>query len=190
MENKLKKSVWFLILLILPLALNAQKDVTQFLGIPVDGSKSEMIQKLQAKGYTISPYNEDILDGEFNGKDVHIIIGTNNNKVWRIGVADANTMNEQNIKIRFNNLLRQFKDNKNYISTPDSTILKYTIPEDEDISYELSVGKRSYQAAFYQKVANYDSLEIEKDNIFKKEKLSDSDFDRLFSITLQMHNSN
>ena len=38
-------------LLTISTILYAQKDVTQFLGIPVDGSKSEMIQKLKAKGY-------------------------------------------------------------------------------------------------------------------------------------------
>lgn len=186
MERNLKKSAWFLMLLTLPVALYAQKDVTQFLGIPVDGSKSEIILKLKAKGYTISPYGKDVLDGEFNGTDVHIVIVTNNNKVWRIGVADANTMNEQNVKIRFNNLLQQFQDNKKYISTPDSTIIKYTIPEDEDISYELSVHNKRYQAVFYQKAADYDSLEIEMGNLFKKETLNDADKERLKDIMAKM----
>ena len=32
-------------------ALYAQKTVTKFLGIPVDGTKTAMIQQLEAKGY-------------------------------------------------------------------------------------------------------------------------------------------
>src|SRR5688572_8845219 len=132
MVKSLKKSVWVFMLLIFSVASYAQKDITQFLGIPVDGYKPEMIKKLKSKGFTINPHKEDILDGEFNGRDVNIFIATNNNKVWRIAVADANTMSEGNIKIRFNNLCQQFQNNKNYLSLADSTIQKYTIPEDED----------------------------------------------------------
>ena len=29
----------------------AQKDITKFMGIPVDGFKKDMIQKLKAKGF-------------------------------------------------------------------------------------------------------------------------------------------
>ena len=70
------------------------KTLLNFLGIPVDGSKSEMIQKLKAKGYTSSQHNKEILVGEFNGTDVNIHIATNNNKVCRIMVCDANSIDE------------------------------------------------------------------------------------------------
>lgn len=43
------KSVLATLLLIFSVSLYAQKDVTQFLGIPVDGSKSEMIKNLKQK---------------------------------------------------------------------------------------------------------------------------------------------
>ena len=163
MDINFRKTVWFFILLIFPIALYAQKDVTQFLGIPVDGSKSGMIQKLKDKGYTISTSKKDVLVGEFNGKDVFIHIVTNNNKVWRIVVADANSMDETNIKITFNNLLQQFQNNKNYRSLPDSTIVKYTIPDNEDISYGLSIKKKRYEALFYQKIIEKDSASVAKE---------------------------
>ena len=95
-------------LLISSIVIYAQEDVTKFLGIPVDGSKSEMIQKLKAKGYTSSQHNKDILVGEFNGTDVNIHIATNNNKVCRIMVCDANNIDERSIQIRFNKLCEQF----------------------------------------------------------------------------------
>lgn len=41
----------FLMFLMLGVYAFAQKDVTQFLGIPVDGTKTEMVQKLKAKGF-------------------------------------------------------------------------------------------------------------------------------------------
>lgn len=186
MDKNFKKTLWFFMLLILPVALYAQKDVTQFLGIPVDGSKSEMIQKLKAKGYTISPYKKDVLVGEFNGTEVNIYIVTNNNKVCRIMVSDVNTMSETDIRIKFNKLVQQFQSNKKYLSLPDSTISKYNIPEDEDISYELSVKNKRYEAIFYQKSADYDTLQTEMINLLKNGTPNDADKERVEAITKKL----
>ena len=49
-DDDMKKFV-LMILLIVSLAVKAQKDVTKFLGIPVDGLKPAMIQKLKAKSF-------------------------------------------------------------------------------------------------------------------------------------------
>ena len=78
----MKKIIPFLFTLFFSLSLSAQNEATKFLGIPVDGTKSAMIQKLQAKGFR---YNStlDRLNGEFNGTDVSLSILTNNKKVWR-----------------------------------------------------------------------------------------------------------
>lgn len=123
----------------------AQNDVTTFLGIPVDGTKTAMIQKLKAKGFTYDA-TYDMLEGEFNGKDVEILIVTENNKVYRICLIDKNETTESQIKIRFNTLCRQFEKNEKYLP------VKYNqeIDENEDISYEMLVHKKEYQAAFYQ----------------------------------------
>ena len=126
-------------------AFAQQKDVTKFLGIPVDGTKAEMIEKLKAKGFTINPYVNDVLDGEFNGTEVHISIVTNNNKVWRIWLIDANKRDSYQIRLRFNMLCEQFNNNKHYIS-----LLDYTIPHDENIEHEMMINKKVYEAAFYQ----------------------------------------
>jgi hypothetical protein len=175
------------VLLSLHAKLYSQRDVTQFLGIPVDGYKSEMMQKLKNKGYTISPYNKDVLVGEFNGINVNIFIVTNNNKVYRIMVADANTIGETDIKIRFNRLLQQFKNNKNYLP---SLLGNYDIPDDEDISHELLIKNKRYEAIFYQKPADYDSLNLEMQNIYGKETINDEDKDRLRVIKESMINLN
>lgn len=186
MNKKCKKALWFFMLLIFPVALFAQKDVTQFLDIPVDGYKPELIKKLKSKGYTISPYKEDILDGEFNGTDVNIIFGTNNNKVWRIAVSDINPTDETNIKIRFNNLIQQFANNNRYSQQADSTLAKYTIPKDEDISYQTIVNKKRYEAVFYQKSLKYDSLTNEKDLLIAKDKLTDIEKERVGNLLLEI----
>ena len=69
--------------------LSAQNDVTQFMGIPIDGFKHEMIQKLKEKGFVLSSLDSSFLEGEFNGEEVLVNVQTNNNKVWRIAVVDG-----------------------------------------------------------------------------------------------------
>lgn len=142
----MKKLLFSLLATLLTLSLYAQNDVTTFLGIPVDGFKSEMRQKLIDKGFTPKKVgNNEYLEGEFNGTDVHIYIATNNNKVYRIMVCDANTQDEANIKIRFNKLVNQFENNKRY-----TALDQYTISDTEDISYEMLVHKKNFDALFYQ----------------------------------------
>ncbi|HQX04247.1 MAG TPA: hypothetical protein PKZ44_09030 [Flavobacterium sp.] len=187
MDKNFKKLMWLFMLVILPLATYAQKDVTQFLDIPVDGYKADMIKKLKSKGFTINKYSGDALDGEFNGTDVNIFIATDNNKVWRIGVFDVNRTNETNIKIRFNNLIQQFVNNKRYFAQPDSTIAKYNIPKEEDISYEISVNKKRYEAVFYQKTVKYDSLIKEQEDLIRsKETLNNKDKDRVVDLIFEI----
>lgn len=126
----------------------AQKNVTQFLGIPVDGTKTAMIQKLKAKGYT---YNSklDCMEGEFNGREVTIHIVTNNNKVWRIMVSDVySTRNEADIRIRFNKLCGQFAKNGKYV--PAGITNGYEISESEDISTQMALYNKRYEAAYFQ----------------------------------------
>ncbi len=145
----MRKIYSIIVLLVASVTLFAQSDVTKFLGIPVDGSKPDMIRKLKEKGFVSYEFDNEILKGEFNGKDVLVFVKTNNNKVYRIMVADKNSSNETNIRIRFNILCRQFANNPKYI--PESgNVNDYIIPENEDISYEMSVKNKRYEAAFYQ----------------------------------------
>jgi hypothetical protein len=123
-----------------------QKDVTSFLGIPVDGTVLSMKQKLVSKGFVPKKVGtNEFLEGEFNGTDVCVYIATNNNKVYRIMVADNFTVDEAQIKIRFNNLVSQFENNKRYFPLD-----KYTLSDEEDISYEMTVHNKNYDAYFYQ----------------------------------------
>lgn len=157
----MKKLFSIVLMMFCALTISAQTDVTTFLGIPVDGFKADMRKKLIAKGFTPTTYNEDVLEGEFNGHDVYVHIATNNNKVWRIMVADKNGKNETDIKIRFNKLVRQFENNERYKKPFDSVVEAienlgsneeggYIIPEEEDISYEMSVNNKRYEAIFCQ----------------------------------------
>lgn len=156
----MKKLLCVTIALLCTAVLQAQeeeKDVTKFLGIPVDGYKPAMIEKLKAKGFTSTAWDKDVLEGEFNGTDVNVFIVTNNNKVWRIMLADKAPRGETDIKVRFNRLCRQFRNNPKYQTF--RTEEEQTIPDDEDISYEIIVHKKRYEATFYQ-ISQLDTVAI------------------------------
>jgi len=154
-RNSMKRILFSVALLTTSISLFAQKDVTKFMGIPIDGFKAEMIQQLKRKGFVSSVSDKNILEGEFNGIQVNIRVATNNNKVCRIMLYDVYQMDETDIKIRFNRLCQQFKNNSNYISLDD-----YTIADDENIAYELTVHDKRYEAIFYQKPSAMDSTEM------------------------------
>lgn len=154
---EMKKLFAVVVLLLTVVTLYAQKDVTKFLGIPVDGSKSEMIRKLKEKGFRTDPSDADALRGEFNGEDSRIYIIEHRGKVRRVAVADVLNRSEGDIRIRYNNLCAQFSNNPNYLAFGDNTL-----SDDEDISYEMVVHKKRYQAYYYQKPEKIDTLEVAK----------------------------
>lgn len=162
----MKRILLVVIELIISITLFAQRDVTKFMGIPVDGFKPEMIKKLKEKGFVSSANDKSILEGEFNGTQVNVHIATNNNKVYRIMLCDINLRGETDIKIRFNKLCQQFQSNSNYVSFFDD----YTIKDDENIAYEIAVNDKRYEAVFYQKPTTKDF--IDKDNRIKEKLLA------------------
>ena len=160
----MKRILSIAMLLMLSVVLCAQKDVTQFLGIPVDGSKTEMIRKLVVKGFK-HDFKTDLLSGEFNGRKVNLSVVTNNDKVYRIVVHDDVYVGERSIQIRFNELCRQFENNSKYTPVSDDQ----TISDDEDISYEISVHKKRYEAVFYQNLINLEDVVMEtKQSLLQK----------------------
>ena len=156
----MRKFLTLLAMIAISASVFAQKEVTKFMGIPVDGSPTEMIKKLKAKGFTtdedamqvvkrglIDWDGPEVLTGRFNGEKVRVFLGVEKNKVWRIYLSDKDSRDETQIKIRFNNLVRQFENNDKYIPYFD----EQTIADDEDISYQMTVNKKQYQAGFVQK---------------------------------------
>lgn len=154
----MKKLALIITTLLFSVSVFAQEDVTKFLGIPVDGFKPEMIRKLKAKGYTEHSYKPDVLVGEFNGRDVEVSVVTNNNKVYRIFVRDAYTVDEYNIKIRYNTLCEQFENNKRYISM---AVESQSIPDDEDISDQMLYEDKRYEALYFQVPEQVDTLAVQ-----------------------------
>ncbi len=185
----MKKMLFVAVMLLFTFIANAQADVTKFLGIPIDGTKEEMIAKLKEKGFQMSEYNpnNNILEGEFNGFDVNVHIVTNKNKVCRIMVCDKNTQSGNSIKTRFNILCEQFKNNPNYISLGED----FKIPENEDVEREILINKKNYQAIFYQRVdVNSDWYKSEFDKyiapLYTSEQLEKLSSDELTNLALKI----
>ena len=158
----------------------------KFLGIPVDGSKSEMVAALKDKGFRYDS-NSGFLVGDFNGRESHIWVVENHGKVYRVVVFDANTSDEGQIKIRFNNLIHQFENSNGKYYYIDQNEM---IPEDEDINYEIIVHDKQYSATFIynplygndelrdklvNEVVEENKLLLEKKGITPEEFYSDKD---------------
>ena len=151
----MKRIPTLLLLLVACLTMQAQVDLSpiknlyesdftpQFMGIPVDGTKTDMIDAIKAKGFK---YDQEygFFTGEFNGKSVHVFIHTNHDVVDRIMVAYP-SISEKQIKTEYNSLLRQFQRNAKYIEIFENE----PIPESENISYEMTVHHKDYQSVFF-----------------------------------------
>ena len=139
----MKRLLLIALISLVPILSFSQNDgVLKFLGIPIDGAESQFATKLRSKGFTYNSYTESY-KGQFNGKYVDIYIHTNHNVVDRVYVAFPPTT-EENIRIEFNLLLSQFKKNSKYMDLS----MNEGIPETEDISYEINVNNKRYQASF------------------------------------------
>lgn len=114
----------------------------KFLGIPIDGPSAQFETKLKAKGFSYNSYTEGY-KGQFNGKTVDVYVHTNHDIVDRVYVAFPFT-SEQEIRNEFNRLLKQFNDTGKYLDLS----FNEEIPAEEDISYEISVKNKRYQATF------------------------------------------
>lgn len=124
------------------ICMGQNEGALKFLGIPIDGTEAQFAAKLREKGFTYNSAYESY-KGQFNGKSVDVYIHTNHNLVDRVYVAFPYT-SEEDIRGEFNKLLSQFKDNGKYMDLSMNT----EIPSGEDISYEISVNKKRYQASY------------------------------------------
>ena len=153
LKYKTMRKLVFAFLMLLTLSLSAQNDgVIKFLGIPVDGTKDEMISKLKQKGFTFD--DNDMFEGEFNGDNIYGGIQTYNNKVYNIRFFYNTSGFSKSIIIhKFNSLVLKYDVNEKYLSNINfdkemNDIDTYQIDTYEDIGYEMKKGK-IYKAQYY-----------------------------------------
>ena len=113
----MRKILFVLLMCVVSLTACTQhntKNTITFLGIPVDGTKQEMIEQLQTKGFVYDSSN-DCLVGEFNRMQSGIQFNTSNNKVWRVIVISKTPMNSFVADKVFNRFVDEFSNNEKYI---------------------------------------------------------------------------
>ena len=101
----MKKYVFLFAALLISVASWAQKDVTTFLGIPVDGYKNEMKQKLIEKGFTYDS-TFDMLEGELKENTIKILEQKiiNNNCTLSTGFVGTGVLCQTLAKVGLNDL--------------------------------------------------------------------------------------
>ncbi len=119
------------------------KGAIKFLGIPIDGSESQFAARLLDKGFTYSRVYE-CYKGQFNGQFVDVYLHTNHGVMDRVYVAFP-YKSEGDVKVEFNNLIDQFEKSGKYLASGTNE----AITDKEDISYEISVNSKRYQASFH-----------------------------------------
>lgn len=188
-----------IIVFFLYIDMYAQSNVTTFLGIPVDGSKKEVVKALKKKGFKKSKKDKDALQGVFNGSAVNVYVLETNGRVSRIAVLPLYGTTASEVRVQFNNLCGQFLNKDNYIAQDnDLNILTYkdiSISSKEDISYEMRVNNKRYEASFVQLPVPRDSLLQENNpNILSSVKIADRngnevDINFILELTKYYNNS-
>ena len=115
---------------LLALSLQAKNPITTFLGIPVGGTKSEMISKLKEKGVLTEAGSE--MRCSISGVPYIVKIMTDKNKVYRISLTEvAGTDDVCKAVAKYNELIEQFRNNDR----------KYTEYESNDLIHECDSPK-------------------------------------------------
>ena len=124
-------------------ARSEDNDVLKFLGIPIDGSKEQMYNRLKEKGFSGYSWDE-YLEGIFNGENVRVYIGTNHGIVDRIKVIYPST-DKRITKVKYNTLLSRFGRNSKYTELRENR----EISEKEGVAYEIVFEDKIYDAMYF-----------------------------------------
>lgn len=138
------KKVLIAMAMLLVSGIAMSQDVTTFMGIPIDGTKDEMIKKLEEKGFT---KDAEFLRGKFYGEDVLLSIGEDNDLVSTIYII-FNDSSMDEAKTLYNSLVADFSKNKKYIPDGgdgiiiDKTELRHILVSEDRtvVSYFLQKG--------------------------------------------------
>lgn len=108
--------------LMLAVSLQAQKSVTTFLGIPVEGTKSEMVNKLKENG--VLTESGSGMSCTISGVPYIVKIMTNDNKVYRISLTEqVGTDDICKAIAKYNELIEQFRNNEKEFTEYESNDL-------------------------------------------------------------------
>ena len=127
-----------------PLLPEVDKEAFAFMGIPIDGSKYQMIMALEAKGFEKKSFH-DQLTGMFNGEEVTLEVSTNHGVVDRILVIYPSCSEANDTRIKYNTLLSRLNRNAKYVCINP----RDELPADERIYWNLLENSKYYDAVYF-----------------------------------------
>lgn len=141
------KRLLIMLLMFLTLTSYAQ-DVIDFMGIPIDGSVSEMMAKLKEKGFRKTD-KSGTLEGLIDDTPVQLDIHVSKDKIYEICIRFDVEDDKAQIVQCVNNLVGKFKDNPKY-----KEVQSDMITEDDLAESKLKKEYLGYYAYFMQIGAN------------------------------------
>ena len=145
----------------------AQENKTHFdfMGIPIDGPISEVVEKLEQKGFTIDQTNKDgavLMDGVFANKDCKILVlATPNSKIaWKVGVfPDKVYTNWDSITFDFNSIKDLY--NRKY-GKPTREFKNFKYPYELGDGFEMTALKMDHCSYYilYELESGYISINM------------------------------
>lgn len=124
--------------------LKIDENAFAFMGIPIDGSKYQMITALEAKGFENKNY-KDQLEGMFNGEKVTLEVSTNHGVVDRILVIYPYCSEANDSRIKYNTLLSRLNRSAKYVCINP----RNELPADEEIYWNLLDNSKYYDAVYF-----------------------------------------
>jgi len=138
-----------LILLAFAFVISVSLFAQEFLGVKVDGKKSEVIQQFKQKGFTVKgDDSKDIvtLIGDAGGKTVDLLIisSPTTQTVWKFAVYLPQRSTWSSLKGEYQDFLEMLSTK---YGKPEKTYQFFSSPYDEGDGYEMtgvSIGKSNY----------------------------------------------
>ena len=142
----MRRILYISLYLMFALTMQAQKDITTFKGVPVDGNRQAVVVKLKANGCKSGKKNNlitDFADGRYN---VKVLSGGKG--VYQVRLTDMEvTENLDSIINRYNSLVDWFRNNPYYTEYEYNRYI-YRGNDDTHIKY---INENWYYAEFFQK---------------------------------------
>lgn len=169
----MKNLIAIVFALIISVSSIAQSATPEFMGIDVDGSRSEVTSKFKSKGFTVARERADENSIKFTGKvngmqmEVFAAFTPVSNKCWGFMIYLPEQTSWYEIKKQYNDYLDLLTDK---YGTPNSKYDFFSSPYYEGDGYEMSaltLGKCSY-AAFWDKysiqISKFKQVKIQYEN--------------------------
>lgn len=123
---------------------DSDETALKFLGLPIGGTKKQMMEALKTRGFNID-YGNESMTGMFNGEEVKLFLTTNHGIIDKIKVIYPYCSEENDTRIKYNMLLSRFNRNAKYICVNP----RAEVPIDEKIYWKLEENNNTYDAIYF-----------------------------------------